>query len=79
MLLTNPDVLARLNHEVRSSFKSADQIDLTSVNKLSYMLAVLNEALRMYPPVTSNLVREVPAGGAQIAGHYVAEKVSAIP
>jgi cytochrome P450 len=40
---------------------------------LSYMLAVLNEALRMYPPVTSNLVRVVPSGGAQIAGHFVPE------
>ncbi|KAK4449769.1 isotrichodermin C-15 hydroxylase [Podospora aff. communis PSN243] len=70
-LLTNPDALSRLQHEVWSTFKSADEINIASVGKLSYMLAVLNEALRMYPPVTSNLVRVVPSGGAQIAGHFV--------
>jgi cytochrome P450 len=72
-LLTNPDALSRLQHEVRTTFKSADDINIASVSKLSYMLAVLNEALRMYPPVTSNLVRVVPSGGAQIAGHFVPE------
>lgn len=76
LLLTHPDVLEKLNQEVRSAFKSADEININSVGKLSYMLAVLNEALRMYPPVTSNLLREVPPGGGQIAGHYVAGGVS---
>lgn len=40
------------------------------------MLAILNEALRMYPPVTSGLVRTVPRGGAEIAGHFTPEGVS---
>jgi cytochrome P450 len=72
-LLTNPDALSRLQHEVRSTFKSADEINIAAVGRLPYMLAVLNEALRMYPPVTSNLVRVVPSGGAQIAGRFVPE------
>lgn len=70
-LLAHPDVLARLQREVRTAFKSADDINIASVNRLPYMLAVLNESLRMYPPVTSNLVRMVPPGGAQIAGRFV--------
>lgn len=76
LLLTHPEVLARLQQEVRTAFKSVDEINIASVNKLSYMLAVLNESLRMYPPVTSNLVRVVPRGGAQIAGRFVPEGVS---
>ncbi|KAK0627366.1 isotrichodermin C-15 hydroxylase [Immersiella caudata] len=70
-LLTNPDALAKLQDEVRTAFKSADEINIASVNKLSYMLAVLNESLRMYPPVTAGLVRVVPPGGAEIAGRYI--------
>jgi len=70
-LATHPDVLARLQREVRTAFKSADEITIASVNRLQYMLAVLNESLRMYPPVTSNLVRVVPPGGAQVAGYFV--------
>ncbi|KAI1403738.1 putative cytochrome P450 [Hypoxylon fuscum] len=71
LLLTNPDILAKLNQEVRSAFSSVDEININSVNKLTYMLAILNESLRLYPPVTSGLVRVVPAGGEQIAGHFV--------
>ncbi|KAI1388851.1 putative cytochrome P450 [Hypoxylon trugodes] len=72
LLLTHPEILEKLKKEVRSAFTSVDEITISSVNKLSYMLAILNESLRLYPPVTSGLVRSVPEGGEQIAGHYVA-------
>ncbi|KAK7743643.1 hypothetical protein SLS62_010546 [Diatrype stigma] len=82
LLLTHPAALAALAREVRSAFASAADITLGAVSgsggggggggaKLPYMLAALNEALRLYPPVTSGLVRVVPAGGELIAGHYV--------
>jgi len=77
LLLTHPEILDKLNQEVRSSFKSKDEITIASVGKLSYMLAVLNESLRLYPPLTSTLVRVVPPSGGKIAGHYVPGKVSA--
>ena len=47
LLLRNPEQLERLTDEVRSSFKSDDEITLLSVNKLEYMLACLNEGLRL--------------------------------
>ncbi|KAI2632022.1 putative cytochrome P450 [Hypoxylon sp. NC1633] len=71
LLLTHPEIMAKLNEEVRSAFSSVDEIDINSVNKLTYMLAVLNESLRLYPPVSSGLIREVPAGGSKIAGRFV--------
>ncbi|KAI0878449.1 isotrichodermin C-15 hydroxylase [Hypoxylon argillaceum] len=73
LLLSHPDVLEKLKHEVRSSFTDADEININTVGNLKYMLAILNEALRMYPPVTSGLVRTVPRGGAEIAGHFTPE------
>lgn len=76
LLLTNPDKMEKLKHEVRSAFASDSEITASSVNKLSYMLGVLNEALRLYPPVTSTLVRVVPTGGDVIADHWVPEGVS---
>jgi len=75
LLLSNPDKMTKLVEEVRSSFKSDDEITLLSVGNLHYMLACLNEALRCYPPVPIGMPREVPKGGAQIAGHPVPEKV----
>ncbi|KAI1130325.1 isotrichodermin C-15 hydroxylase [Nemania abortiva] len=73
LLLTHPDILEKLKHEVRSSFTDASQININTVGSLKYMLAILNEALRLYPPVTSGLVRSVPKGGAQVAGHFTPE------
>ncbi|KAI2631083.1 cytochrome P450 [Hypoxylon sp. NC1633] len=73
LLTTRPEVLAKLNQEVRSSFKSEDEITLTSVGELHYMLACLNEALRRYPPVTGDLPRVTPKGGATIVGKHVPE------
>ncbi|KAI0025684.1 putative cytochrome P450 [Xylariomycetidae sp. FL0641] len=71
LLLEHPEALEKLKQEVRSTFNNSDEITINTVNHLSYMLAVLNEALRMYPPVTSALVRNVPPEGASIAGHFV--------
>lgn len=73
LLLTNPDKMKRLVAEVRSSFKSNDEITLTSVGSLTYMLACLTESMRRYPPAPIGLPREVPKGGAEVAGHIVAE------
>ncbi|RYP20696.1 hypothetical protein DL765_002646 [Monosporascus sp. GIB2] len=71
LLLTHRDVLEKLNREVRSAFASADEITISSVSRLSYMLAVLNESLRLYPPLVSGLVRVVPPAGEHVAGHWV--------
>ncbi|KAL2128758.1 hypothetical protein VTI74DRAFT_8693 [Chaetomium olivicolor] len=71
LLLDSPDVMDKLKHEVRSSFKRADEITLDSVSRLPYMLACLNEGLRRYPPAVSNVPRDVHKGGAVIAGQFV--------
>lgn len=76
LLLMNPSALHRLTEEVRSAFSSEKEIDLMSVGKLTYMLACLDEAMRMYPPVPVGLPRVVPEGGGMIAGNFVPEKVS---
>lgn len=63
--------MTRLVAEVRSSFDHEDEIDLISVQKLTYMMAVLNEALRIFPPVPIAIPRKAPAGGDTICGRYV--------
>lgn len=59
-------------------FESAEEITIAAVAKLPYMMAVLSETLRSYPPVLANLPRSVPEGGAMIAGRYVLGGVSAL-
>lgn len=75
LLLKNPEAMKKLTDEVRSSFQSEDEITLTSVSKLGYMFACLDEALRRYPPAPFGMPRVVPKGGAVIAGQAVPENV----
>ena len=72
-LLKHPDALEKVKHEVRSTFKSAEDITITSVSRLPYMLACINEAMRLYPSVPGSMVRAMRKGGGNIAGHYVPE------
>ncbi|KAI1365840.1 cytochrome P450 [Xylaria arbuscula] len=74
LLATNPQALRKLEQEVRSAFKSDEEITLLSVGNLSYMLACLNESLRQYPPVAGGLPRWAPKGGAVIGGKFVPER-----
>ncbi|KAG8167371.1 hypothetical protein KVR01_003060 [Diaporthe batatas] len=73
LLGTHPDVLARLEAEVRSAFRKDQEINVNSVQNLPYMLAVLKESMRVHPPVAISIPRVTPPGGARIAGTHVAE------
>lgn len=79
LLAMNPDVLARLVTEVRESFSSESQIDFVSVQKLDYMLAVLDETLRLHPPSPNANLRSVCDGGDVICGQFVPHGVSFLP
>ncbi|KAF5511195.1 Trichothecene C-15 hydroxylase [Colletotrichum siamense] len=70
-LATHPEALQKLNDEVRSAFKSEDEIDVNSVQNLPYMLAVLKEAMRVHPAVAISLPRSTPRSGAQVAGEHI--------
>ncbi|KAJ6032478.1 cytochrome P450 monooxygenase [Penicillium herquei] len=71
LLLSNPAALEKLTKEVRSTFDKEQEITMVSVNQLTYMLACLNEALRLYPPIAAGLPRLVPSKGHVILGKYV--------
>jgi averantin hydroxylase len=75
LLLCHSDVMAKLVTEIRTTFKSDSDIDLVTVGKLEYMLAVLNEGMRIYPPVTTQPNRVAPRGGEMVCGKWVPEGV----
>jgi cytochrome P450 len=60
--------MAKVVHEVRSSFSNNDEITIHSTSSLKYMTACLEEALRIYPPAPVGFPRIVPEGGGFIAG-----------
>jgi cytochrome P450 len=75
-LLKNPETLAKLTEEVRSAYTSENEIDLVNTQSLKYLQAVLEESLRVYPPVASGQGRKIARGGDHIAGQFVPEDVS---
>ncbi|KAI3320822.1 cytochrome p450 monooxygenase [Xylariaceae sp. AK1471] len=76
LLGAHPDILDKVVQEVRTKFRGEEEINLISVNGLDYMLACLNESLRLYPPVPIGLPRVVPKGDFKIAGHWVPQDTS---
>ncbi|KAH8880862.1 cytochrome P450 [Thozetella sp. PMI_491] len=75
-ILKNPDVYKKLVEEIRAAFASEEEITLTSVNNLDYMLATFSESFRVYPPAPIGLPRFVPEGGDTIEGYWIPANTS---
>lgn len=69
LLLKSPAALAKLQREVRSHFSSENEIKGESTSRLTYLNAVIEEGLRLFPPVPIGLPRTCP--GAIIDRWYV--------
>jgi cytochrome P450 len=75
-LMKNKSSYMRLKQEIRSAFKSLDDIDSKKVEQLPYMTACLEETFRIYPPIPIAMPRLTPPGGCEIAGRWVPGRVS---
>jgi cytochrome P450 len=76
-LLTHPLQFGRLRDEVRKAFSKEEEISIESTKQLKYLQAVIDESLRIFPPVGFGLPRVCP--GAIIGGVYVPKGVSTAP
>ncbi|KAF2011043.1 cytochrome P450 [Aaosphaeria arxii CBS 175.79] len=72
-LVQNRGVLQRLSGEVRQAFDSEQDITIASTGNLAYLNAVINEGLRLDPPVVIGVPRVMPKGGDIICGKFVPE------
>lgn len=71
-LTRNPDVHRKLTSEIRATFKSVDDIESgPQLTSCRYLRAFIDEALRMNPPIGSDMSREVLAGGIDIEGELI--------
>ncbi|KAI4172209.1 MAG: hypothetical protein LQ346_008641 [Caloplaca aetnensis] len=70
-LLREPTKLETLVSEIRSAFRTEEEITGTSVGRLPYLTAVLQEAMRLCPTIPDGMRRVVPDGGATVAGKFL--------
>ncbi|KAI0822334.1 high nitrogen upregulated cytochrome P450 monooxygenase 2 [Trametes gibbosa] len=73
-LATHPEAFARLRSEVDHFYPPGDNpCDPKHYREMHYLTAVINETLRLYPPVASGTQRQVPhrGQGVMLGPHYV--------
>ncbi|TRX98016.1 hypothetical protein FHL15_001226 [Xylaria flabelliformis] len=68
-MMKTPGCKQKLFDEVRTRFKSYNEISATSTLQLPYLRAVINEALRIHPSGAQGFPRISP--GAKINGYYI--------
>lgn len=78
LLLKYPRTLRKATAEVRDHFKSGEDITSSTVKELPYLNAVLDESLRIFPPVPLGSPRVIPAHGDVINGYTLPAKVSSV-
>ncbi|KAJ5533502.1 cytochrome P450 [Penicillium frequentans] len=70
-LLRTPDKLNTLVQILRTTFLSEQEITGSALKSLPYLDAVLNEGMRLCPTIPDGMRRNVPVGGATIAGQII--------
>ena len=68
--------MEKLKEEIRTTFASADEINIASLTKLDYINGVMDESFRLYPPAAGNHPRMTPSEGARILGEWLPGNVS---
>lgn len=78
MLLQNRAAMAILKSEIGVSFKAESDITIGSVGRLAYLDAVIEEGMRLCPPVTIGVPRIIPTPGDEVCDYWIPENVSYI-
>ncbi|EOD53177.1 putative cytochrome p450 monooxygenase protein [Neofusicoccum parvum UCRNP2] len=68
---TNPVVFRKLADEVRAAFARDEDITVAGTNGCPYLLACIEESLRIYPPSPANHTRITPPEGIVLDGRFV--------
>ncbi|KAF2814750.1 cytochrome P450 [Mytilinidion resinicola] len=72
-LCRTPRAYEKLKRDVRCTFTSSTEITSRSAMPLTYLTACIDEAFRIYPPISIAMPRKAPAGGETVAGYFVPE------
>lgn len=75
-LVYNPDKYELLVKEIREAFQKEEDIRYEKLSELPYLNAVIEEGLRIHPPVPTGLLRTVPKDGDTVDGFWVPGGVS---
>lgn len=63
--------MAKLREELEPIFTPGSPSECRDIQDAPYLNAVINETLRLHPPVPSGLLRQTPPEGLTIDGTYI--------
>jgi cytochrome P450 len=75
-LVSNPTVIVKLREEIEPFLLPDGSLDHIEAQHASWVNGVINETLRMHPPVPSAIQRTTPPEGIQIGETYVPGNVN---
>jgi aspirochlorine biosynthesis cytochrome P450 monooxygenase len=70
-LCKTPRVMKKLQDEIRQAFNANEEITLKATAKLPYLLATIDETLRIFSVASYITPRVTPKGGHTIAGQWI--------
>ncbi|KAL6161407.1 hypothetical protein ACJQWK_08592 [Exserohilum turcicum] len=71
MLVQNKGALHRLTSEIRETFQNESDMTIATTGNLPYLNAVIQEGMRVCPPVVVGVPRVVPASGDMVGNQWV--------
>ena len=69
-LITTPRVLAKLRSEIVEHRPEGGVLTFKQTQEMPYLQAVIKESLRLHPATGLPMWREIPEGGAEVAGQF---------
>lgn len=78
-LVKTPHAMESLVREIRSAYHDSSEMVFSTVQSLPYLVAVVEEGLRLCPPNPSGHQHVVPPGGDTVCGRWLPGGVSGPP
>jgi cytochrome P450 len=77
-LALHPDILAKLRAELEGCMGPEGVLDMATTARSRYLHAVINESMRLYPPVPGGNRRKIPKEGHTVSGMHIPPDVSTL-
>lgn len=66
-----PSILSRLREELDAFYQPGAETEFKDLQDAPYLNGIINETLRLHPPVPSGLLRQTPPEGITIGSTYI--------
>jgi len=70
-LAKEPHIVAKLREELGPDYTPGSQTEVRDIHDAKYLNGVINEALRLHPPVPSGLLRQTPPEGIMVGDTFI--------